>query len=87
MPGASGKACYVASRQLIALFYRHFLKEDLPRIRYVNPKLDISVEKKPHTKDDKWAPELVLEFSALSVLFRLRVAHFPARSQWPRRET
>jgi len=42
---------------------RHFLKEDLPRIRYANPKIDIQVNKLPKTRDETWEPELVLEFS------------------------
>ncbi|KAI0005293.1 hypothetical protein BJV74DRAFT_875277 [Russula compacta] len=42
---------------------RHFLKEDLPRIRYANPKIDIQVNKLVKTKDETWPPELVLEFS------------------------
>jgi len=42
---------------------RHFLKEDLPRIRYANPKIDIRVNKLVKTKDEAWQPELVLEFS------------------------
>jgi len=42
---------------------RHFLKEDLPRIRYANPRLDITVDKKPKTAEEAWSPELVLEFA------------------------
>ncbi|KAI0063064.1 hypothetical protein BV25DRAFT_1802657 [Artomyces pyxidatus] len=42
---------------------RHFLKEDMPRIRYANPKVDIAVTKLPKTKEETWKPELVLEFS------------------------
>jgi len=42
---------------------RHFLKEDLPRIRYANPKLDIQVNKLVKSKDETWSPELVLEFA------------------------
>ncbi|KAI0044059.1 hypothetical protein FA95DRAFT_1608845 [Auriscalpium vulgare] len=41
---------------------RHFLKEDLPRIRYANPKLDIQVTRKIKTKEETWDPELVLQF-------------------------
>lgn len=40
---------------------RHFVKEELPRIRYANPKLDIEVNKLLKTKDDHWKPELTLE--------------------------
>lgn len=41
---------------------RHFLKEDLPRIRYANPNLNIEVSKLPRTVGDTWKPEMVLEF-------------------------
>lgn len=42
--------------------HSHFLKEDLPRIRYANPKIDIRVNKLVKTKDETWHPELVLDF-------------------------
>ncbi|KAN0138627.1 hypothetical protein V8E53_003615 [Lactarius tabidus] len=42
---------------------RHFLKEDMPRIRFANPKVDIRVNKLPKTVEEVWKPELVLEFS------------------------
>ncbi|KAI0307400.1 hypothetical protein B0F90DRAFT_1806929 [Multifurca ochricompacta] len=42
---------------------RYFLKDDLPRIRYANPKLDIQVNKFSKTKEETWQPELLLEFS------------------------
>jgi len=42
---------------------RHFLKEDLPRIRYANPKIDIQVNKLVKIKEETWQPELVLDFS------------------------
>ncbi|KAH9045816.1 hypothetical protein EDB84DRAFT_1413807 [Lactarius hengduanensis] len=42
---------------------RHFLKEEMPRIRYANPKIDIQVNKLPKAKEEAWKPELVLEFS------------------------
>lgn len=44
---------------------RHFLKEELPRIRYANPTIDIHVEKVNKTKEEKWKSEIELEFSAL----------------------
>ncbi|KAI0641088.1 hypothetical protein C8Q79DRAFT_1003830 [Trametes meyenii] len=40
---------------------RHFVKEDLPRIRYANPTLDIRVDKKLKTKEEAWKPEMVVE--------------------------
>lgn len=48
---------------------RHFVKEELPRIRYANPKLDIEVNKLLKKKKDHWQPELTLE---------LRTSRFPA---------
>ncbi|KAG6841627.1 hypothetical protein C0991_009052 [Blastosporella zonata] len=41
---------------------RHFVKEQLPRIRYANPDLDIQVEKWRKTKEEAWRPEMELEF-------------------------
>ncbi|KAJ7127191.1 hypothetical protein C8R44DRAFT_668218 [Mycena epipterygia] len=41
---------------------RHFLKEQLPRIRYANPNLDIHVRKMTKRPTDHWRPELELSF-------------------------
>ena len=43
---------------------RHFVKDELPRIQYANPKLDIVVNKLPKTKEDDWKPELLLQLRA-----------------------
>ncbi|RPD70846.1 hypothetical protein L226DRAFT_538661 [Lentinus tigrinus ALCF2SS1-7] len=40
---------------------RHFAKEDLPRIRYANPAVDIQVIKPLKTKEETWKPEMVVE--------------------------
>ncbi|KAJ7494563.1 hypothetical protein B0H11DRAFT_2002383 [Mycena galericulata] len=40
----------------------HFLKEQLPRIRYANPNLDIHVFKMTKKPKDEWRPELKLSF-------------------------
>ncbi|KAI0324454.1 hypothetical protein GY45DRAFT_1331544 [Cubamyces sp. BRFM 1775] len=40
---------------------RHFVKEELPRIRYANPTIDIQVDKKLKTKEETWKPEMVVE--------------------------
>ncbi|TBU46296.1 hypothetical protein BD309DRAFT_954380 [Dichomitus squalens] len=40
---------------------RHFVKEELPRIRYANPTIDIRVNKVPKTKDETLVPEMVVE--------------------------
>ncbi|RDB24602.1 hypothetical protein Hypma_008216 [Hypsizygus marmoreus] len=42
---------------------RHFVKEQLPRIRYANPNLDIQVEKVRKTAQEAWRPEMELEFT------------------------
>ncbi|EED77782.1 predicted protein, partial [Postia placenta Mad-698-R] len=41
---------------------RHFVKEDLPRIRFVNPDMEIRVNKLPRAPEHKWQPEMVVEF-------------------------
>lgn len=38
------------------------MKEQLPRIRYANPALDIQVEKVKKGPSEAWRPELELEF-------------------------
>ena len=48
------------------LSYSHFLKEEMPRIRYANPKIDIRVHKLPKTMEEAWKPELILEFCSSS---------------------
>ncbi|TFK47918.1 hypothetical protein OE88DRAFT_1685060 [Heliocybe sulcata] len=39
---------------------RHFVKDDLPRIRYANPALDITVNKLPKLPGDDWEPKMEL---------------------------
>ncbi|KAJ6513451.1 hypothetical protein C8R45DRAFT_776702, partial [Mycena sanguinolenta] len=41
---------------------RHFLKEQLPRIRFANPDLDIQVRKMNKRPHDEWRPELEVSF-------------------------
>ncbi|KAH6905794.1 hypothetical protein BKA70DRAFT_1291095 [Coprinopsis sp. MPI-PUGE-AT-0042] len=41
---------------------RHFAKEQLPRIRWANPNIEIEVAKVPKTKDEQWRPELEVHF-------------------------
>ncbi|KAJ7219974.1 hypothetical protein GGX14DRAFT_584885 [Mycena pura] len=41
---------------------RYFLKEQLPRIRYANPDLEIHVRKMAKRPKDEWRPELQLSF-------------------------
>lgn len=50
-------------------YSRHFLKEDMPRIRYANPNLNIEVSKLPRTVGDTWKPEMVLEFRMFHISF------------------
>lgn len=40
------------------------MRKDLPRIRYVNPKLEIEVVKIPKTQDEHWKPEMIVELRA-----------------------
>lgn len=40
---------------------RHFVKEDLPRIRYANPDLNIKVTKLRKTPEERWDPEMQVE--------------------------
>jgi Mitochondrial ribosomal protein L51 / S25 / CI-B8 domain len=42
--------------------HSHFLKEDLPRIQYANPKINVQVNKLVKIKEETWQPELVLDF-------------------------
>ena len=42
---------------------RHFVKEELPRIRYANPALAIEVSKVPKSQEDTWQSSLIMEFS------------------------
>ena len=41
---------------------RHFVKEELRRIRYANPQLNVAVNMPKKTIQDDWKPELVVEF-------------------------
>ncbi|KAJ7726065.1 hypothetical protein DFH07DRAFT_853329 [Mycena maculata] len=41
---------------------RHFLKEQLPRIRFANPNLEINVRKMTKKPRDDWRPELQISF-------------------------
>ncbi|KAF9221296.1 hypothetical protein BS17DRAFT_785682 [Gyrodon lividus] len=41
---------------------RHFVKEELPRIRWANPLLDIQVNKVQKKREDVLRPEAVVEF-------------------------
>lgn len=43
---------------------RHFVKNDLPKIRYLNPMLNIEVDKPPKTPEETWKPEMTVELSA-----------------------
>ncbi|KAJ3751219.1 hypothetical protein DFH05DRAFT_1539458 [Lentinula detonsa] len=40
---------------------RHFVKEELPRIRYANPNLKIEVDRTLKTKEEHWRPEMELQ--------------------------
>ncbi|KZV61827.1 hypothetical protein PENSPDRAFT_642954 [Peniophora sp. CONT] len=42
---------------------RHFVKEELPRIRYANPRLEISVEKKVKKEGEAWPATIELAYA------------------------
>ncbi|KAF9042124.1 hypothetical protein BJ165DRAFT_1315982, partial [Panaeolus papilionaceus] len=42
---------------------RHFVANDLPRIRYANPDLQVQVDRVRKTKEDNWAAAMELEFN------------------------
>ena len=46
----------------LSMHCRHFVKEDLRRIRFVNPNMDIQVNKIPKSPEEKWLPEMQVEF-------------------------
>ena len=56
--------------------HRHFVKEELPRIRWANPLLDIAVQKLPKTRDEKWTPKATVEFGESASLSLLRYQPF-----------
>lgn len=41
------------------------MKEELRRIRYANPQLNVKVNKLPKPPQDNWTPEMVVEFGNL----------------------
>jgi hypothetical protein len=51
--------------------YRHFVKEELPRIRYANPTIAIEVSKVPKTEADTWQSSLWMEFGGSPLLLSL----------------
>ena len=46
---------------------RHFVKNDLPRIRFLNPKVNIEVDKPRKTREETWKPELEVELRAYHI--------------------
>lgn len=54
-------------RRKFTTIYRHFVNEDLPRIRHANPDLSIQIHKIPRSQSDQWKSELLLEFSVFIV--------------------
>jgi len=41
---------------------RHFVRQNLPKIRFDNPNLEIEVERVKKTEQERWRPEMELEF-------------------------
>lgn len=66
------RVCVILHR----LFCRHFVKEDLPRIRYANPTIDIEVNKPLKTKEETWRPEMVVELSACTITWIFTPTHY-----------
>ena len=48
---------------------RHFVKNDLPRIRFLNPKVNIEVDKPRKTREETWKPELEVELRAYHIRY------------------
>lgn len=46
----------------ISMHHRHFVKEDLRRIRFVNPNMEIQVNKILKSPEETWSPEMQIEF-------------------------
>ncbi|KAJ3811777.1 hypothetical protein F5876DRAFT_64519 [Lentinula aff. lateritia] len=46
---------------------RHFVKEELPRIKYANPNLKIEVDRVLKTKEEHWRPEMELQLDNGSI--------------------
>lgn len=46
---------------------RHFIKEELPRIRYANPRLEISVEKKEKKEGEAWPATIELAYGMYNI--------------------
>ena len=42
--------------------HSHFVRQNLPKIRFDNPNLEIEVERVKKTKEERWRPEMELEF-------------------------
>ena len=43
---------------------RHFLKDELPRIQYINPNMKIEVSRLKKTKEETLKPEMVVQLRA-----------------------
>lgn len=52
-------AAYVCS---MLMWHRHFVKEELRRIRFVNPAMEIQVNKLLKSPKETWLPEMEVEF-------------------------
>jgi hypothetical protein len=42
--------------------HSHFVRQNLPKIRFDNPNLVIEVERVKKTEKERWRPEMELEF-------------------------
>jgi hypothetical protein len=48
--------------------YRHFVKDELPRIQFANPKIAIEVNKYPKSEVDTWQSSLSMEFGEFPLI-------------------
>ena len=55
--------------------YRHFAKEELPRIQYANPTIAIEVNKVPKIEADTWQSSLYMEFGESLLVLILMTKH------------
>ena len=55
--------------------YRHFVKDELPRIQYANPKIAIEVNKVPKIEADTWQFSLYMEFGDSLLALILMAEH------------
>ncbi|KJA21860.1 hypothetical protein HYPSUDRAFT_165018, partial [Hypholoma sublateritium FD-334 SS-4] len=61
LPGVKALRISFSGQTMNHIGARQFVKEELPRIRWVNPKLAVEVQKVRKTPAEKWRPEMEVE--------------------------